>query len=62
MREWWRALNSTARLMVGVKDYDRYVASRRRFSPDAPVMTREEFFRFCQEERYGGKSMKKCPC
>ena len=42
----------------GVKDYDAYVASRRRFDPKAEVMSREAFFRRCQDERYGGKSMK----
>lgn len=62
MSEWLSQLTEVARLMVGVKDYDKYVASRRRFSPNAPVMSREDFFAHCQSERYGGKSMKKCPC
>ncbi|MDN0074763.1 YbdD/YjiX family protein [Crenobacter sp. SG2303] len=52
---------ATARLMVGVKDYDAYVARRRRFNPDAPVMTRDEFFRACQEARFG-KGNGRCPC
>ncbi|OHX12624.1 YbdD/YjiX family protein [Chromobacterium sphagni] len=62
MAEWWQAWVKTARLMVGVKDYDAYLLSRRRCNPDAKVMSREAFFRYCQDERYGGKSMKKCPC
>ncbi|WP_053074331.1 MULTISPECIES: YbdD/YjiX family protein [unclassified Chromobacterium] len=62
MGKLWAQWAKTARLMVGVKDYDAYVASRRRFDPKAEVMSREAFFRRCQDERYGGKSMKKCPC
>ncbi|KIA79722.1 YbdD/YjiX family protein [Chromobacterium amazonense] len=62
MADIWKTLAQTARLMVGVKDYDAYVVSRRRFNPEAEVMSREAFLLRCQEERYGGKSMKKCPC
>lgn len=58
MGKLWAQWAKTARLMVGVKDYDAYVASRRRFDPKAEVMSREAFFRRCQDERYGGKSMK----
>ncbi|MBS1165938.1 MAG: hypothetical protein H6R00_1963 [Proteobacteria bacterium] len=49
-------LAQTARLMVGVPDYDTYVAHRAANHPDDPVMTREEFFRNSQERRYGGGS------
>ncbi|HEX3994390.1 MAG TPA: CstA-like transporter-associated (seleno)protein [Acetobacteraceae bacterium] len=42
----------TARLMVGVPDYDTYVAHRRSMHPDQPVMTYQEFFRERQEARY----------
>ena len=42
----------TARLMVGVPDYDVYVAHRRATHPGAPVMSYEEFFRERQEARY----------
>jgi len=48
-------MRRTARLMVGVPDYDSYVAHRRVTHPDEPVMTYEEFFRDCQDRRYGGK-------
>lgn len=53
-REVGRKLTQTARLMVGVPDYDVYVAHREATHPDEPVMTREEFFRNSQERRYGG--------
>ncbi|MCE1236272.1 MAG: YbdD/YjiX family protein [Hyphomicrobiales bacterium] len=44
----------TARLMVGVPDYDAYVEHRRVTHPDEPVMTQAEFFRDRQDRRYGG--------
>ena len=42
----------TARLMVGVPDYDTYVAHRQTTHPDQPVMTYVEFFRERQDARY----------
>jgi uncharacterized short protein YbdD (DUF466 family) len=42
----------TARLMVGVPDYETYVAHRRVDHPGKPIMTYEEFFRERQEARY----------
>ena len=35
----------TARLMVGVPDYQTYVAHRQSLHPDKPMMNYEEFFR-----------------
>lgn len=49
-----RFVQQTARLMVGVGDYDTYVAHRTAQHPDLPVMTRTEFFRESQDRRYGG--------
>jgi uncharacterized short protein YbdD (DUF466 family) len=42
----------TARLMVGIPDYDTYVEHRRTLHPAEPVMTYAEFFRERQEARY----------
>ncbi len=42
----------TARLMVGVPDYDTYVAHRQTTHPGQPVMTYVEFFRERQDARY----------
>ena len=42
----------TARLMVGIPDYQTYVEHRRTFHPDQPIMTYEEFFRDRQDARY----------
>lgn len=48
-------LQRSARLMVGVPDYESYVTHRRATHPDEPFMTYEEFFRDCQDRRYGAK-------
>ena len=50
---WGRAVQ-TARLMVGIPDYDTYVAHRRTQHPGEPVMSYTEFFRERQQARYGG--------
>ena len=42
----------TARLMVGVPDYETYVAHRQINHPSQPIMTYAEFFRERQEARY----------
>jgi uncharacterized short protein YbdD (DUF466 family) len=42
----------TARLMVGIPDYQTYVEHRRTFHPDQPIMSYEEFFRERQDARY----------
>ena len=46
----WAA--KTARLMVGVPDYQNYVEHRKAFHPNEPIMTYEEFFRERQNARY----------
>ncbi|CAO3420436.1 YbdD/YjiX family protein [Azospirillum endophyticum] len=44
----------TAKLMIGVPDYDTYVAHMRDRHPDKPVMTYREFLDNRLEARYGG--------
>jgi uncharacterized short protein YbdD (DUF466 family) len=46
-------LGQAAHLMVGLPDYDNYVAHTRTTHPERPVMSYEEFFRERQEARYG---------
>lgn len=48
-----RRLREGARLMIGVPDYDTYVAHMRDSHPGQPVMTYAEFFRERQSARYG---------
>jgi uncharacterized short protein YbdD (DUF466 family) len=45
-------VTQTARLMVGVPDYQTYVTHTRTTHPGQPVMTYEEFFRERQAARY----------
>ena len=56
------AFAKTARLMIGVPDYEAYVAHRRQVHPGEPVMTYEEFFRERQASRYGenGAQITRC--
>ena len=42
----------TARLMVGIPDYDTYVAHRQVNHPQQKIMTYQEFFRERQDARY----------
>ena len=46
-------LGQAAKMMVGLPDYENYVAHLRATHPDLPVMTEIEFFRERQEARYG---------
>ena len=46
-------LGQAARVMVGLPDYDTYVAHLRATHPELPVMTEVEFFRNRQEARDG---------
>ncbi len=56
-------LTRMARLMVGVPDYEAYVAHRHAKHPGKPVMNREDFFKDRQASRYaatGGKIGRCC--
>ena len=46
----WMA--QTARLMIGIPDYQTYVEHQRTSHPDEPVMSYEAFFRERQDARY----------
>jgi len=60
LRAFARKLAQTARLAVGVPDYDGYVAHRRMHHPDQPVMSYEEFFRERVASRYKRGSSRCC--
>lgn len=62
LRGLWRKLREGGALMVGVPDYDHYVAHMRENHPGHAPMTREAFVRARMEARYGGKGTGKCPC
>lgn len=55
-REAWMRAAATGRLMVGIPDYQAYLAHRRTSHPNEPVMTRAQFHRERTERRFGGVS------
>ena len=52
LKSMWGWAVQTARLMVGVPDYDNYVAHRKADHRAEPIMTYVEFFRERQNARY----------
>ncbi|MCD6060255.1 MAG: hypothetical protein K0S16_566 [Moraxellaceae bacterium] len=58
----WRQLKEGGALMVGVPDYERYVAHMRSVHPEHEPLSREAFVRARMEARYAGKGTGKCPC
>lgn len=55
-----KCLCQTARLMIGVPDYDNYVRHLTANHPETTPMSYAEFFRERQEVRYGGKGGFRC--
>ncbi len=55
-----RGARETALLMLGVPDYDAYVAHLRAAHPERVPATRDAFFTLRQQARYGGG--KGLPC
>jgi len=45
-------MQRTARLMIGIPDYETYVEHRRVLHPGQPIMSYEEFFFERQSVRY----------
>ena len=63
VRIFGKSLAQAARLMVGVRDYETYLQQRRNVHSATPVMSRKEFVRACQNNRYSGRgSIARCPC
>ncbi len=58
-RVWGRAVQ-TARLLIGVPDYDTYVAHMRARHPGRPVMGYEAFFEERMRARYRGGGGRCC--
>ena len=55
-----RAARVAAELVVGLPDYDRYVAHIAALHPGQTAMSRDAFFRARQEARFGGGSGLRC--
>jgi len=56
----WRAAARTARLAIGIPDYDAYLAHVRERHPSRPPMDREAFFRDRMLARYGRRGTRCC--
>lgn len=50
-----RFVQETARLMIGVPDYETYLVHMKQKHPEREPMTYAAFFRNRQDARYGGK-------
>lgn len=53
LRRAWTLAARTARLAIGLPDYDAYVAHVRARHPDRMPMDRDAFFRERMQARYG---------
>jgi uncharacterized short protein YbdD (DUF466 family) len=60
LREALKQITRTGRLMVGVADYERYLAHRAAEHPDEPAMDRSEFHRHCIERRFAAGTSRCC--
>lgn len=60
----WQRLQQSFRLMVGVPDYQTYLAHMAKHHPDLEAMDSKTFYRHCVDARYpsAANGMKKCPC
>ena len=57
---WALDVAAVVRRVIGVPDYDRYVAHVRSRHPEHPLPTREEFMRECLTERYNRPGSRCC--
>lgn len=60
LRRFWRHAAQTARLIIGIPDYDTYVEHIRRFHPEREPMSYEAFFSERQAARYRGGGGRCC--
>ena len=56
----WQRIRETASLMIGLPDYERYVAHVHARHPGRPVMTRAEFVAERTARRYEGRGAGRC--
>lgn len=55
-----RRMTNALRAIIGVPDYDRYLAHMHSAHPDAAPLAREDFWRRCQEDRYSRPGSRCC--
>ncbi|MBL8660000.1 MAG: putative selenoprotein [Rhodospirillales bacterium] len=56
----WRRVCRAARQVFAIPDYDAYLEHCRAHHPDAPVLSRADFFRHRIDHRYGGGGGMRC--
>jgi uncharacterized short protein YbdD (DUF466 family) len=56
----WRGFCTACRQVLGMPDYERYLAHAAVLHPGAPVLTRGEYFEQAIERRYGGGGTRCC--
>jgi len=57
---WFNRAQETARLMVGVPDYDAYLAHMQAKHPDKQALSYEAFFTNRMDARYGAGTSRCC--
>ena len=57
---WFSRAQETARLMVGIPDYDAYVAHMRTTHPDQQALSYEAFFANRMDARFGASNRRAC--
>lgn len=60
LKEAWRDTANVIRRVIGVPDYDRYVCHIRSHHPNVRPMTRDEFMRQRQADRYSKPGARCC--
>jgi len=60
LKHFWRQAVRTARLAIGVADYDTYVRHLRMHHPERAIPSYEEFFTQCQQRRYANGGNRGC--
>ena len=60
LRKIWRASATNARRIIGIPDYDAYVAHLRARHPGRPIPNRAAFFAERQRARYSGGGGRCC--
>ena len=60
VRSFWTQAVRTARLAIGVPDYETYVRHLRTHHPERDVPTYEQFFIQCQNARYRNGGTRGC--
>lgn len=60
LTRWLDQAARTARMTVGLPDYETYVSHRRQSHPNEPIMSYEEFFRDRQVARYARGASRCC--